>query len=234
MARRPFIFRNLGLKLLALAIALLVWFALSGQRRERISERSYRIPLSLVNVPPQTMVASSLPGGVEVRVRGPFTALRQLQPERLEAVIDLRNARPGERVHRFVPEDINVPPEVEVLAIAPGEVRVVLDRIGERLLPIVPALSGESSPGSQVVDVTVDPRIARVVGPATALEKMTGVSTEPISLTNRSATFVATTTALPNVPGVRVREGQIVRVSVRIGPAPTPTARPSGGRPAAP
>lgn len=231
MPRRRFFFRNLGLKLLALAIALLAWFALSGQRRERISERSYRIPLSLVNVPPQTMVASPLPGGVEVRVRGPFTALRQLQPERLEAVIDLLNSRPGESVHRFSPEDINVPPEVEVLAISPGEVRVVLDRIAERLLPIVPALTGDISPGVQVVDVTVEPRIARVVGPATSLEKMTGVSTEPVSLANRSATFSATTTALPNVPGVRVREGQVVQVTVRMGPAPTPTATP-GGQPA--
>jgi len=121
MPRRPFFFRNLGLKILALVIALLVWFALSGQRRERISERSYRIPLSLVNVPSQTMVASPLPGGVEVRVRGPFTALRQLQPERLEAVIDLLDARPGERVHRFAPEDINVPPEVEVLRSRPAK-----------------------------------------------------------------------------------------------------------------
>ena len=233
MVRRRFFFRNIGLKLLALAIALLVWFALSGQRRERISERSYRIPLSLVNVPPQTMVASPLPGGVEVRLRGPFTALRQLQPERLEAVIDLLNARPGERVHRFAPEDINVPPEVEVLAIVPGEVRVVLDRIGERLLPIVPALSGETPAGFGIVDVTVDPRIARVVGPATPLEKMTGVSTEPVSVADRSATFTATTTVLPNVPGVRVREGQIVRVTVRIGPEPPRTPTP-GGRSAVP
>jgi hypothetical protein len=233
MPGRRFFFRNLGPKLLALAIALLAWFALSGQRRERISERSYRIPLSLVNVPPQTMVASPLPGGVEVRVRGPFTALRQLQPERLEAVIDLLNGRPGERVHRFAPEDINVPPEVEVLAISPGEVRVVLDRIGERLLPIVPALTGDTSPGAQVVDVIVDPRIARVVGPAASVEKMTAVSTEPISLANRSSTFSATTTALPNVAGVRVREGQVVHVTVRMGPAPTRTATP-GGQPAAP
>jgi hypothetical protein len=222
MPRRRFFFRNLGLKLLALAIALLAWFALSGQRRERISERSYRIPLSLVNVPSRTMVASPLPGGVEVRLRGPFTALRQLQPERLEAVIDLRNARPGESVHRFVPEDINVPPEVEVLAIAPGEVKVVLDRIGERLLPLVPALSGDPTPGFQVIDVTVDPRIARVIGPATSL-----------SIANRSTTFSVTTTALPNVPGVRVREGQVVHVTVRMGPAPTAAVTPgarSAGR----
>jgi len=100
--RRSF-FRNLGLKILALAIALGVWFALSGQRRERISERSYRIPLSLINIPARTMVASPLPGGVDVRVRGPFTALRQLEPEKLEVVIDLRNSLPGERQYRFAP-----------------------------------------------------------------------------------------------------------------------------------
>lgn len=226
MPRRRFFFRNLGLKLLALAIALGVWFALSGQRRERISERSYRIPLSLINIPARTMVASPLPGGVDVRVRGSFTALRQLEPEKLEAVIDLRNAPPGERLYRFVPEDINVPPEVEIIAIAPAEVRVAIDRVGERLLPIVPALSGNVAAGSQVLDVLADPRIARVMGPASVLEKMTGVATEPISLANRSSTFSATTTVHPGEPGVRVREGQVVDVTVRIGPSATRTPAP--------
>ena len=226
MPRRPLVFRNLGLKILALVIALGAWFALSGQRRERISERSYRIPLSLINIPARTMVASPLPGGVDVRVRGPFTALRQLEPEKLEAVIDLRNAAAGERQYRFAPEDINLPPDVEIIAIAPAEVRVALDRIGEKLLPIVPALAGEVAPGAQVLDVTAEPRIARVVGPAAALERMTGVGTEPISLANRSATFSATTTVNPNAPGVRVREGQVVDVTIRIAPAPTRTPGP--------
>jgi YbbR domain-containing protein len=231
--RRRSFFRNLGLKILALAIALGVWFALSGQRRERVSERSYRIPLSLINIPARTMVASPLPGGVDVRVRGPFTALRQLEPEKLEVVIDLRDATAGERQYRFAPEDINVPPEVEIIAIAPAEVRVALDRIGDKLLPIVPAFTGEVAPGSRVVDVIADPRIARVVGPAAALEKMTEVGTEPISLANRSATFSATTTVNPNAAGVRVREGQVVDVTVRILPVPTPSPTPPE-RPAAP
>lgn len=232
MPRRRLFFRNLGLKVLALAIALGVWFALSGQRRERISERSYRIPLSLINIPARTMVASPLPGGVDVRVRGPFTALRQLEPEKLEAVIDLRNASAGERQYRFAAEDINVPPEVEIIAIAPAEVRVALDRIGDKLLPIVPALTGEVAPGSKVIDVAADPRIARVIGPAAALEKMESVGTEPISLANRAATFSATTTVHPNAPGVRVREGQVVDVTVRIGPAPTATPAPRESAPA--
>lgn len=226
MPRRRLFFRNLGLKLLALAIALGAWFALSGQRRERISERSYRIPLSLINIPDRTMVASPLPGGVDVRVRGPFTALRQLEPEKLEAVIDLQSTPPGERLYRFAPEDINVPPEVEIIAIAPAEVRVALDRKAEKLLPITPALSGDVAAGSQVVGVTAHPRIARVEGPATALEKMTEVGTEPISLANRASTFSVTTTVYPNAPGVRVREGQVVDVTVRIGPIATRTPGP--------
>ena len=229
MARRRFFFRNLGPKILALAIALAVWFALSGERRERISERSYRIPLSLVNIPARTIVASPLPGAVDVRVRGPFTALRGLEPEKLEAVIDLLNATPGEKVYRLAPEDINVPPEVEVIALSPGEVRVVLDNVAEKLLPIVPVLSGEVAAGSQVVDVSVEPRIARVMGPATALGKMTGIGTEPVSLANRAATFSATTTVLPDAPGVRVRQGQVVNVTVRIGPAPAKTPTETAG-----
>jgi len=229
VARRRFFFRNLGPKILALAIALAVWFALSGERRERISERSYRIPLSLVNIPARTIVASPLPGAVDVRVRGPFTALRGLEPEKLEAVIDLLNATPGEKVYRLAPEDINVPPEVEVIALSPGEVRVVLDNVAEKLLPIVPALSGEVAAGSQVVDVSVEPRVARVMGPATALGKMTGIGTEPVSLANRAATFSATTTVLPDAPGVRVRQGQVVNVTVRIGPAPAKTPTETAG-----
>lgn len=229
MSFKRFFFRNLGTKLLALAIALVVWFALSGQRRERISERGYRIPLSLVNIPAQTMVASPLPGAVDVRVRGSFTALRQLEPEKLEAVIDLLDARPGERLYRLAPEDINVPPEVEIIALSPPEIRVVLDSIAERFLPIVPALAGEPAAGSELVDVTVDPRIARVIGPAAALAKMTGVGTDPVALGGRSATFSSATTVLPNVPGVRVREGQVVNVTVRIGPARTRNPSPSDG-----
>ena len=85
-------FRNAGTKLLALVIACVTWYVLSGERRERISERSYRIPLSIVNIPTGTMIVSPLPEAVDIRVRGPFTALRQLEPARLEAVIDLLEA----------------------------------------------------------------------------------------------------------------------------------------------
>jgi YbbR domain-containing protein len=227
---RPAIFRNLGTKLLALAIAILVWFVFSAQQRERISERSYRIPLSIANVPPGTLIASPLPPTIEVRLRGPFTALRQLDPVKLEAVVDLADATRGEGIHHLAPEDINVPEAVEVIAIAPSEIRIALDTIAEKTLPIVPRVTGKPAEGFEVVDVAVEPRAARLNGPSSALSAMKDVETDPILLANRAATFSEPATVIVDAPGVRVREGQVASVTVRIRPVPVPETTPTPAR----
>ncbi|MGH9364699.1 MAG: CdaR family protein [Thermoanaerobaculia bacterium] len=230
MPKRPALFRNLGTKLLALTIALVVWFVFSAQRRERISERSYRIPLSVVNVPPQTLIAAPLPSTVEVRLRGPFTALRQLEPEKLEAVIDLLNAPRGEKIYRMASEDINVPQEVEVIAISPPEVRMVLDATAEKTVPVAVRVAGEPAAGYAIEELQAEPRLARVFGPASALARMRTVATEPVSVAERDATFSRPANVLTDAPGVRVREGQVVTVTVRIRPIarPTPAPGPAG------
>lgn len=232
MADRPALLHNLGLKIVALAIALIVWFVFSAQRRERISERSYRIPLSVVNIPPQMTIASPLPTGVDVRVRGPFTPLRQLDPSKIEAVIDLSDAQRGERVYRLAPEDINVPQDVEVIAISPAEVRILLDMTVEKSLPIVPTLTGRPAPGYEVSEVQTEPRVARVVGPGASLAGMTHVQTDAVSIAERTSTVSVPATVRVDAPGVRIREGQVVTVTVRIRPAgePTPTPTPAGKR----
>ncbi len=224
--------RNPGTKLLALVIACATWFVLSGQRRERISERSYRIPLSIVNVPRGTMVVSPLPDSVDVRIRGAFTPLRSLEPAKLEAVLDLADATPGEKRYPLGPSDINVPSDVEVVAISPGEVRLALDAIAEKTLPIVAEVAGQPLPGAHLDEVTVEPRNARIVGPAKTLARLVSLPTQPVSVEGRDAPFTETTTLALPAPGVRIREGQLVtvRVKMRPAPAPEPTVRPAPAR----
>ena len=225
--------RNFGTKLLSLAIAILVWFVFSAQQRERISERSFRIPLSVANVPAATLIASPLPPTVEVRLRGPFTALRQLDPDRLEAVIDLTDARVGEKVYRLAPEDVNVPSEVEAISIAPAEVRVAIDTAAEKSLPIAPRLNGKLAPGYEPGAVSVEPKVARLVGPASTLARMNAVDTDPISLADRTATFTIPVNVFVDAPGVRIREGAVVTVHVEVLASPGPTHTPTpAGKPA--
>lgn len=227
-------FRNPGTKLLALAIACATWFVLSGQRRERISERSYRIPLSVVNVPAGTMIVSPLPDAIDVRVRGAFTPLRSLEPGKLEAVVDLADAVPGEKRYALAPGDINVPQEVEVIAIAPAEIRFALDAVADKTVPIVAEITGEPAPGAHLDEVTTEPKSARIIGPAKTLARIVTLPTDPVSVEGRETGFSETTTLALQAPGVRVREGQVVTVRVRIRPAPpleqTPRPTPGHGR----
>jgi YbbR domain-containing protein len=224
------LFRNAGTKGLALVIACVAWYLLSGERRERISERSYRIPLSIVNIPAGKIIVSPVPDAVDVRLRGSFTALRQIEPAKLEAVLDLLGATQGEKRYPLAPEDINVPRGVEVIAIAPTEVRLSLDAVADKVLPIVPEVTGSPAPGSHVEEIAAEPRSGRVMGPANTLARLTALRTEPVSVEGRDASFSAATTVASQPAGVRVREGQLVTVRVRIRPSPTPapTPRPRG------
>ena len=145
------LFRNFGTKLLALAIACATWYVLTGQRRERISERNYRVPLSIVNVPRGTMVVSPLPDAVDVRVRGAFTPLRSLDPAKLEAVVDLADATPGEKRYPLDSGDINVPADVEVIAIAPAAGCPARSAVIETVFSATPSSTNRISAGEMAM-----------------------------------------------------------------------------------
>src|SRR5207249_1619180 len=104
---RRLLLHNLGWKLLALALAIFLWFSLSGRRRERVSERGYVIPLTVVNVPSQMVIASAIPDTIDVRLKGPFTSIRLADPSKMEAVMDLSGGEAGERIYKLTGDDIN-------------------------------------------------------------------------------------------------------------------------------
>lgn len=209
---RRLFFHNAGWKALALALAAFLWFSLSGQRRQRISERGYVIPLTAVNLPPDAVLASPVPDTVDVRLRGPFDAIRLADPSKMEAVMDFSDSRPGERIYKLAADDINAPEELEVVSIAPPAVRVRIEHLARKQVPIAARLV--PSDGSAVVS-RVDPPRATVVGPESEIEKLGSIPTDPISIAGReSADFVVPAT-LAAEPNVRVLEPKGV-VLVRI------------------
>src|SRR5262245_43841637 len=224
--------RNPGTKLLSLAIAIAVWFSLSGERRERTSARSYHMPLSIVNIPARSLIASPLPASVDVRLRGPFTALRQLEPDKLEAVLDLHAAEPGELVYRLTSDDVNVPPDVEVISISPPEIRFLLDTLQEKMVRVVPSVTGAPSPGMRIAETRAEPTEVRIAGPAGALARMSTISTLPVSVEGRTSNFSSPAALVIAGTGMRLRQA-FVTVSVRLEPGPIvspPASTPAAGK----
>src|SRR5260370_13193436 len=87
-------FRHLGLKILAIALASLLWLTVAG---EHVVERSLRVPLEFRNIPVAVEIVGNTPDSVDVRLRGSSAGLSRLQAGAILAVRDLPAARTGSR-----------------------------------------------------------------------------------------------------------------------------------------
>ncbi len=218
--------RNLGLLFVSVLLACLVWYANARDRRERISERQLEAAVTLVNVPAEMVITSEVPRSLTLRVRGPLNRLRELTPDQVGVVIDLRSVSEGETELAVEARNVVVPQNVEVLAVAPSQVPLHLERIIRRKIPVRPRILGEPAPGKVVASVTADPVAAVVSGPKGQLEKLPAVGTDPVSVDGADGPIEVLAAVRSPYPLVRIVEPVAVRVVVTLAARPEP----HGGR----
>lgn len=210
-------FRHIGLKFLSIVLASLIWLVVSG---EQIVERALRIPLEFTNLPADLELVGDTPDLVDVRVRGSSGALSRVASGELVAVLDLRTARPGRRLFHLTGADVRAPFGIEVVQIAPSNVSVVFEPSATKAVPVVPELDGEPLDGYVVNTVSAEPSTVEVIGPASAVARLTEVITEPVSVDDAAATIVEEVNMGVADPSVRLASPGGVKVTVNIGPAP--------------
>ena len=138
MAYHPF--RHLGLKVLAIALATLLWLTVAG---EHVVERALRVPLEIRDKPDNLEIVGEAPGAVDVLVRGSAGLLGRLSAGDVVVALDLSTARPGSRLFHLRLDQVKVPYGVEVAQVVPGTLALELERSLRRRIPVVPALEGE-------------------------------------------------------------------------------------------
>lgn len=212
------LFREIGLKMLAVGLAVLLWLAVS---RDPMAERGLQVPLEFENVPNDIEIVGEPPETVHVRVRGASSLLGRLVPGEVVAVIDLGPERPGDRLFDLVPERVRAPLGVEVTQIVPATLSLRLERAGPpRRLAVVPQLEGEPAPGYVIGDLQVEPAEVEVVGPESRLRLTTEAFTEPVSVARASGPVEQEVTVGVRDPLLRLETPQTARVVVDIVPAP--------------
>jgi YbbR domain-containing protein len=182
MISRPF--RHLGLKVLSLALAVLLWFLIAGQKE---AERSLRIPLEFQNIPERLEIVEEPPNSVDVRVRGPAGSLGQVRAGEIVAVLDLGAARAGRRLFHLQPENVSAPSGLRVVHVLPATVALTFEPSSAKTVPVVPVVEGEPAAGYVVGAVSANPPTVRITGPESALQRLTEATTEPVSVDGRTA-----------------------------------------------
>ncbi len=214
---RPRIFRNSGIKVLSIGLAVLLWGLVAGQRE---AERSLRVPLEYRNIPSELELLGEPASLVDVRIRGSSGVLGELSGPDLVAVLDLRAARSGRRLFHLLPSDVAVPTGVKVLQVTPSTLSLTFEASAVRAVPVVPDLDGEPAPGFIVGRVTAVPAVVEITGPISAVQQITEATTEPVSIAGATRPVQDTVTiGLPDSTA-RLRNPQSGLVTVEVTPAP--------------
>jgi diadenylate cyclase len=110
-------------KLAALAIVGLLWFVLVGRQD---TEVGFSIPVVYTNIPRNLVILEQGIQDVYVRVRGSEEMLNFLDPSRLRAAIDLKDAKAGSQRYAIAAKDINLPPGLQLIGVEPEKLRLRL------------------------------------------------------------------------------------------------------------
>lgn len=179
---------NAGIKVLALVLAIVLYLhVFVSQENEILID----VPIELYGIPEGLTWSGELPSSATVRFRGLGFDLLKIRThlERARLRVEVGEARPGHYQRPLVSEDVVLPPDLRVEAVAveaPREISLEFDRLLVRRLGVVARVGGRVAPGYTVHGPTVvEPDSVLVRGPAEVLETIEYVKTEVFDISGR-------------------------------------------------
>jgi len=202
---------NMGLKLVSLALAIGLWFAVA---RDPIAEVEMKVPIEFRNLPDNLEIDSASFTEAQIRVRGPERVIHRLQASDVRAQIDLSSVRPGERTFDLTGRQVHVPQDLEVVQIIPGQFHLFFDNRKTRVVEVRPRVIGSFASGMRVAQAISDPPTILITGPRRRVEAVEAATTDPVDVTGTltRATFV--TQAYVPDPLIQVVHPTPIRVTV--------------------
>jgi len=170
---------NLVPKIVSFVLVFALWLFIAGQHR---AELRMTVPLEFRNVPANMEISGEGANKVEVGIRGSRGMIFGVTPDQVRAFVDLSQAAPGQNYFRLTVDNIRAPLGMEITKISPSSIRLYLDPVKTRSLPIKAKLTGKLPHSLSLKSVGVEPAFVILQGPESALGKIREVFTDPIDL----------------------------------------------------
>lgn len=216
---RDYVLENTGLKVLALLITAVLWLSVASRPISQVALNGITIEFHNWPISPNLTVSKYDTLTARVYVEGPHDVLDSLRGGQVIVVADMGNVEAGVRVIPLKIDPKSLPANVRVKGIDPASIRVTVERVIEREVPITPRFEGQPPSGFAVIDWQITPETVKVAGAESQVRDITEVSTETIRLSDRTAPFtdtVAIDIGSPNLT-ISAESGRKVTLSVNIG-----------------
>lgn len=211
---RELLRHNWHLKLISLGLATALWAQVA---RTPTSETGVSVPLLYQNIPPQTEAYGDATNRVEVRLRGPSSLLRALSAQDVSLSIDMRSMAMGqEKILPLTADLVHAPFGVEVVRVNPARVRLTVEPTARKAVRVFPLLNGPPKSGFEIEKTTIAPGMVDIEGPESHVRAVDSITTTPISLKDKDASFTETADLDIQDPVIRVPKATSVKVEIRI------------------
>ncbi len=177
-------FRSEWLKrLLAVALAAALWWFVNYWSS---TEQSFSLPIQFKNLPADLVVIETSDTSASFVAKGKVESVKNIS-KAIKPVVYLDDAKPGTNTFK-IELVLNEPQSDLIINLMKDKVRMRIDRLVTRMLPVQPTINGAPGDGYIVEDVSLDRNNITVRGPSEVLEAMEYVPTQPVqvggSLTN--------------------------------------------------
>lgn len=190
------------LKLLALVIALVAWFAVTGENKPVTIRTSAQ--LNLIR-PDNLEISNDPPKTVDVLLTGSRHDLEWISTPNLVATVDVSDQKPGERVVRLSPDrvDMDLPEGVKIESFQPSTIPIRLEPRVEQAREVEVRIEGAPAEGYEIYGVQPIQNTVRLRGPASRIEALKKAATETISVDSRTESFTARQVAI-DIPDYKI------------------------------
>jgi len=208
---REYVLKNLPFKLVSLAIAIMLWWAVG---RDSAIEVPMTVPLEFQHAPTNLEVTSEYPFQAQITLRGPERLLEGMHPSQVHAILDFEGAGPGERTYDLSASQVQVPRNVKVVQVVPAQFHISFDRSATRTVEVQPRVIGTLLSGYGMKDPVAVPPNVTIVGPERRVDTIVNAMTDPVDATGVVGSATFTTHAYLADPLVRVQTPGPIYVTV--------------------
>ncbi len=182
--------------LVSFCLALIAWYYVSGRENVDVWVEA---TVQFSGMPDSLLVRGGLPSKLEVLVRGPKGLVQSIEQKTLVLPLNLANLKAGRNILSIESGDLPLPKNFEVLEVNPPRFDILVDKLAQKVLPIKAKWSGVLDPDYYLMEVTTDPKVAKVRGPAQIIENMRDIETQSVVLPSATPSRVEENAAL-NLP----------------------------------
>jgi YbbR domain-containing protein len=210
---------NWGLKASALLLAIVVWAMISGHEKT-YSEMTLKVPIEIANLSPNLEVVGLQPEDVRLSLHGAANVLSTLRPENLTIKIDLKNIAESSRLNYFAEDYLEVPQGIQVIAIHPKMIAVVVEEFDTKELPVKIRFRGQLHNQLKLKEARAVPDRVTIIGYKSQLSGISVVLTEEINLDEIESSQTRRVALKPTRNILKFRDRRDVDVQLTIeGPA---------------